>query len=114
MNNEINYINTPETNEVPIQNNNIMENQTHQVEQIEPEITNVANSINQEVQIQSQFQNIPTVGQNQEQFINNVQTMNQEKKDEKKDNMNPYILLVIAGIMAVAIYFLFPILSKYI
>lgn len=69
---------------------------------------------NQEVQIQSQLQSIPTVEQNKQDFINNVQSMNTEKKEEKKEGINFIFIIILFVAILVAIYFLFPLLLDYI
>lgn len=65
-------------------------------------------------QIQNELQNIPTVEQDKEAFINNVQTIHQEKQEEKKEGVNFAFIIILFIIILVAIYFLFPILLKYI
>ena len=108
MNNENNVVEPITPNEEPIQStmpdSNILE--TEPATSTEP--------INQEIQIQSQLQNIPTVEQNKEQFINNVQSMNQEKKEEKKEGISFVFIAILFIVILVSIVFLFPILSKYV
>lgn len=103
MNNNINF--DPMTGQ-PIQKNNE-----------QPQITNQPlnqNSINQQVQIQNQLQSIPTVDQNKEQFIDNIQSANIEKKEEKKEGINLIFVIILFVIILVSIYFLFPLLAKYV
>lgn len=103
MNNNINF--NPMTGQ-PIQKNNE-----------QPQITNQPlnqNSINQQVQIQNQLQSIPTVDQNKEQFIDNIQSANIEKKEEKKEGINLIFVIILFVIILVSIYFLFPLLAKYV
>ena len=72
------------------------------------------NTNNEQIQIQNQLQSIPTVEQNPEQFINNVQTQNQEKKEEKKEGVNFVFIIILFIVILVAIFFLFPLLLDYI
>lgn len=105
-NNNINF--DPMTGQ-PIQNTNNQPNTNQQI----INQSNIEQQINQQ-QIQTQLQNIPTVEQNHQQFINNVQTINQEKKEEPKEGINFVFIIVLFIIMLGAIYFLFPLLAKYI
>ncbi len=99
-----NFVNT----NIPVQNVQPVVNTNTQNVQ-----SNIPTS-QQETQIQSQMQNIPTVEQSKEQFINNVQNVNQGHKEEKKET-NPLILIgILFVVVLVAIYFLFPLLDKYI
>lgn len=113
MNNNVNF--DPMTGQ-PIHKNN-----QQPVVNEQPQVNNQAlnqNSmqpnINQETQIQSQLQSIPTVEQNKEQFIGNVQSTNIEKKEEKKEGVNFIFIIILFVIILVAIYFLFPLLAKYV
>lgn len=75
---------------------------------------NVTNNVNNAAQIQSELQSIPTVEQGKEAFINNVQSMNQEKKEEKKEGVNFVFIIILFVVILVAIFFLFPLLLDYI
>lgn len=75
------------------------------------EIINVDNSI--QTNIQDELRNIPTIEQDKQDFINNVQTANQEKKEEKKDKNNLLFIIIAAVVLLLAIYFLFPLLLNY-
>ena len=77
-------------------------------------ITTEISRINQDAQIQSQLQIIPTVEQNKQDFINNVQSANQEKKEEKKEKNNLAFIIILFILILAIIYLLFPILFKYI
>lgn len=125
MNNEnLNNIQNQTNNEQPIvqnvvQDNNIqpqleqntVENNTQNIEvQPQPE----QNNINNQVLIQDQLQTIPTVDQNPEQFINNVQNQTQEKKEEKKEGVSMVFIIILFVVILVSIYFLFPLLAKYV
>ena len=114
MNNNMNF--DPMTGK-PIQNNEqtitpANNEPTVSVEpQIEPQINNQT-VINNGAQIQNELQSIPTVEQDKEAFINNVQTINQEKIEEKKDGVNFTFIIILFIIILGTIYFLFPILFK--
>lgn len=113
MNNNMNF--DPMTGQ-PIQNNQNQESITNNV-QINQTTTNVERSYQDEQlnkQIQSELQTIPNVEQNEQQFINNVQTMNEEKKEENKEGINFIFIIILFIILLASIYFLFPLLSKYI
>ena len=81
----------------------------------EQQIQNIETTqINEPALNQNEFQSIPTVEQSQQDFINNVQSMNQEKKEEKKEGINFVFIIILFVIILAAIYFLFPLLLKYI
>jgi len=63
---------------------------------------------------QAQLENIPTVEQGKQEFINNAQAMNTEKKEEKKEGVNFWFVLIMFGVILAAIFFLFPFLLKYV
>lgn len=70
---------------------------------------------NTQSQIQTELQSIPTVEQNEQQFINNIQSINdKEKKEEKKEGINFTFIIIMFVIILLAIFFLFPILLDYI
>lgn len=107
--------NRPVAQQQPVVPNNI----SQQVESIEQNQNPVieqpqTNNIIQEAQPQVQLQSIPTVEQNKQDFINNVQSMNQEKKEEKNEGINFVFIIVLFVIILAAILFLFPILVDYI
>ena len=128
MNNNTNNMNFDPMTGAPLQNNNQTNTQVNNelVENIQPNVriepqvqqqnTEVNNqtTINSGAQIQNELQNIPTVGQDKDSFINNVQTLNQEKQEEKNEGVNFAFIIILFVIILVAIYFLFPILLKYI
>lgn len=90
---------------------------TSSVNQIQPENNNTTQSqlsTNKEIKIQNELQNIPTVEQDTQAFINNVQSMNVEKKEEKKEGVNFVFIIVLFIIILSTILFLFPILLDYI
>lgn len=69
--------------------------------------------VDMEAHIKDQLQNIPTVEQNKQDFINNVQNMNQEITEKKSDNINFGFIIILFVIILAVMYFLFPILIKY-
>ena len=71
-------------------------------------------SIDSAIQIQNELQAIPTVEQGSNAFINNVQSMNQEKKEEKKEGVNFVFIIILFIIILATILFLFPLLLDYI
>ena len=114
MNNNMNF--DPMTG-LPLNKNSIDDEQQLQKEQqiIHEDINYIpANDSNHEEEIKNQLQNIPTVEQKKEDFINNTQTINQEKKDEKKKGINFAFIIILFLIILATIYFLFPLLLKYI
>ena len=77
----------------------------------QPEIMNqTINTIN----TQQQLQSIPTVEQSKQEFINNAQNLNTEKKIEKKEGVNYIFIIILFVIIFAAIFFLFPLLLNYI
>ena len=82
--------------------------------EIPQENTNVTNNINDAVQIQNELQSIPTVEQGKEAFINNVQAMHEEKKEEKKEGVNFVFIIILFVVILAAIFFLFPILLDHV
>ena len=90
------------TNESQAQTSTNAENQTN------------TNTVNEEANVQNELKSIPTIDQNKDQFMNNVQNMNPEKKEEKKDGVNMIFVIIMFVIILVAILFLFPLLLDYI
>lgn len=121
MNNNVKF--DPMTGE-PLQNNNqqtlepvtpIIDPQTIQQPIEQNTIVNeTQNNTNQEIQVQNQLQNIPTVDQSKEEFINNAQSINKEKKEEKKEGVNFIFIIILFVVILITIYFLFPLLLDYI
>ena len=72
--------------------------------QIQPEYVN--NKPN--VDISKQMQNIPTVEQNPQTFMDNTQAANTIKKEEKKEGPNILFIVVLFAIIFAAIFLLFP------
>lgn len=123
MNNEIKFdpmTGEPINNTVePIQPENTINQNTEQTNIVEPQ--NIVEPVvetqptNLQSQIQTELQNIPTVDQNEQQFINNVQSINnKEKKEDKKEGINFTFIIIMFSIILLAIIFLFPILLDYI
>ena len=99
-NENLNLINESET-----QNNNI--EKENNIDQLQEDNTPQA-------QIQSELKNIPNVDQDKQSFINNVESMNNEKKEEKKEGINFAFIIILFAIILAAILFLFPFLLNYI
>ena len=57
---------------------------------------------------QQQIQNIPTVEQSKQEFIDNTQANSTVKKEEKKDGPNIAFIVILFVIIFAAIFFLFP------
>lgn len=68
--------------------------------------------VNNNVLPQQQMQNIPTVDQDKQEFINNTQANSAAKKEEKKDGPNIVFIIILFIIIFAAIFFLFPYLQK--
>ena len=64
--------------------------------------------------IQQPIQNVPTVEQSKQEFINNTQSLNSQKKEEKKEGVNYTFIIILFIIIFASIFFLFPFLLKYI
>ena len=120
MNNNMNF--DPITGQ-PIQNNiqqpvvqpeAIVDQQS--IAQTEAAMQPQANPVQQQNNInnQMQFQNIPTIEQSKQEFINNIQEIHTEKKEEKKEKINFGFIIILFIVLLVAIYFLFPLLLDYI
>lgn len=73
-----------------------------------------SNMVNQDLNNQIQMQSIPTVDQSRQEFINNTQALNAEKKEEKKSGINYVFIIILFAIIFAAIFFLFPYLLKHI
>ena len=96
---------------IPTEQNNIQSSVPTQTESvnninvtpsIEPSITNV----------QQSMQNIATVEQSKQEFIENTQANSSAKKEEKKDGPNIAFIIILFVIIFAAILFLFPYLQK--
>lgn len=80
------------------ESNNSMQNQE------QPNNTNVQNDL----------QSIATIDQSNEKFINNAQTASQEKENSSDGKMNYAFIFILFAVIFAAIFFLFPLISKYI
>ena len=87
------------------QNKNIIET-TNTLEQ------NTTN--NETINVQSQMQAIPTVEQNNEQFINNIQAANNDVNEKENTKKSLIFMIILFVIILVSILFVFPYLSKFI
>lgn len=113
MNNEFNF--DPNTGQ-PI-NNNVQpnvetQNTTQPTNTVPVQPTQV---VEQQPTVQpTNIQNIATVEQNKQQFINNEQSNLANNKEEKKEGINFTLIFILLALMFLTIFFLFPFLSKYI
>lgn len=100
----------------PIMNQNIELQNLNQAQYnpVPPVPTVEDNNINNLENIQNSLNSIPTVDQSRTEFMNNTQTMNETKKEEKKSGINYGFVIALFIIVLVAIIFLFPLLMKYI
>lgn len=118
MNNETNQIENNNTQQEvqPLQplSDLPVDTVTPQVENNDTPVHAANDTVTQQVQIQTELQNIPTVDQNKQQFMNNIQSINQEKNEEKKEGINFVFIIILFVVILAAIYFLFPILLNYI
>ena len=69
-------------------------------------------TINNNTNIQQQMQNIPTVEQPKQEFINNTQASNAITGEQKKEGNNIVFIIILFVIIFAAIFFLFPYLLK--
>lgn len=82
--------------------------QTYQNTLIDTETVNNPND-----NIQQQIQNIPTVEQSKTEFINNVNvSVNETKKEDKKDGPNITFIIILFAIIFASVFFLFPYLLE--
>ena len=75
----------------------------------EPTTNNIAPTESQTVNM---MQNVATVNQTQENFINNVQNENKVNEEKKADGPNYWFIIILFIIIFAAIFFLFPYLLK--
>lgn len=104
----------PNMNSVPVQTeqqiaNTAIPNQNVQVQPVQQTI-----QPNQVPQQNIQMQGIPTVEQSRQEFVSNTQANTTEKKEAKKSGINYALVIILFVVILAAIYFLFPILMKYI
>ena len=69
-------------------------------------------TVDDSINTQQQLQNIPTVEQSQQSFINSVQATNIEKKEDNKNKPNILFIIILFIIIFASIFFLFPFLFK--
>ena len=103
-----------------IQNTNISNNvplEQNQLSQSE----NVSNATSTNFQqtdsltsIQNDLQSIATVEQSNENFINNSQSESSEKVESSEGKMNYAFIIILFIVIFAVVYFLFPLISKYI
>lgn len=63
---------------------------------------------------QNNMASVPTVEQSNNNFVQNTQTISSEKKVESKKGINYPLVILLFIIVLVSIFFVFPILKKYI
>ena len=86
---------------------------TTQVQGTQPEgQTTVIENIT--VNTQQQMQNIPTVDQSKQEFISNTQNITEQKKENKSEKANWTFIIILFIVILAAVFFLFPILFRYI
>lgn len=115
--NQPNNINELQPN-IPIQNN--IDTSNLQYSNIEVSTQALQNSLldteivnKQNNNVQQQMQNIPTVEQSKNEFINNVNVaVNETKKEEKKDGPNITFIIILFAIIFASVFFLFPYLLE--
>lgn len=90
-------INTVEQNNIPVQPENTLNQQSLETTVINP---------------QQIIQNIPTVEQSKQEFINNTQANSSTKQEDKKDGPNIAFIIILFIIIFASIFFLFPYLQK--
>ena len=56
--------------------------------------------------------NIPTVDQSSNEFINNTQTISSERIEKKKGGLNYTFIIILFIVILISIIFLFPYLAK--
>ena len=56
--------------------------------------------------------NIPTVDQSANEFINNTQTISSERIEKKKGGLNYTFIIILFIVILISIIFLFPYLAK--
>lgn len=117
MNNNMNF--DPMTGEPINQNNNIINNESNNVleqKTTQPAILNEENTVQEPetntIYNQQIMQNIPTVDQSKQEFINNTQVNSLSKKEEKKEGPNITFIIILFAIIFASIFFLFPYLQK--
>lgn len=74
----------------------------------------VYDTLNEQTSIQDNLQSIATVDQSSDQFINNVQTEVKNQTSENKEKTSYAFIIILFVIIFAAIFFLFPLISKYI
>lgn len=110
LHNNEQLVDTQSINTVDIQS----ENNTTQIQQTEMPTAQQQNGQNQQTEtaIQDQLQNIATVEQSTDDFINKIQMQSQEIQEEKKETNKFTFLIILFIVLLGSIYFLFPLLLK--
>ena len=105
----INQNNTIISNQVPLQNSTVQPVPT-QITQTDINLS--TQPVNNTLNVQQQIQNIPTIEQSKQDFINKTQANNTVKNEEKKDRPNILFIAILFIIIFAAIFFLFPYLLQ--
>lgn len=115
MNNNVEMNFDPMTGE-PINNNQNNNISQQNIPVILPETNQTINEPIPQEEVQNinvqPIQSIPTIEQSKEQFINNIQNISENKKEEKKEGVNYIFIIVLFVIIFAAIFFLFPYLLQ--
>lgn len=108
VNNNQNINNIPNIQPINVQNNNIP-NQVVQNNSM-PQVN--TDQMNNSQNIMNQMQNIATVDQSKEAFINNTQATVKDNTGDNAPKVNYVFVAIIFIIIFAAIFFLFPYLQK--
>ena len=92
----------------PINNNTAINQQAN----IEFQTVSNNAEIPNNLSIQHQMQNIPTIEQTKQNFINNTQATTAAQSQEKKDGPNIVFIIILFAIIFAALFFIFPLLIK--
>lgn len=110
LNNNLDLNNNISTQDIS-NNQNVVQTNQQVIQNAQMQQSNI---VNQDLNNQIQMQSIPTVDQSRQEFINNTQALNAEKKEEKKSGINYAFIIILFAIIFAAIFFLFPYLLKHI
>lgn len=108
VNNNQNINNIPNIQPINVQNNNIP-NQVIQNNSM-PQVN--TDQMNNSQNVMNQMQNIATVDQSKEAFINNTQATVKDNTGDNAPKVNYVFVAIIFIIIFAAIFFLFPYLQK--
>ena len=109
----INNVNNQDQDSNIVQTN-VEENTTTDQDSNNNDDTKDNKSVSEKEVVNPNVQSIATVDQPSEQFINNVQTDVEKQNTEKKEKANYFFIVILFIVIFAAIFFLFPLLSKFI